>query len=400
MLTSAQIGAGINIAPNAARILQGLGLCEQLEAIAWEHDKTLLKSYSDGRDLSVINMDRSVTLGFPDMVAHRIDLHDILVLEANKAEVVFHLDSEICDLTYTGDGSPRLIVKNGEKSCDTDVVFIGDGERSTLRSSILDSPIALRDSGDHVYRTVLPLCELETDPELHELGESPHKICWLGPRANALTYHMKRDKLLNIVLTSEHEVTDREDIQLTPVHVDREVLHTYRDWDPRLLKLLRQAGKWTKWTLLELPDVKSWMNGQRNAVLFGDAAHAMSPFLGQGAAMALEDAAVLGVLFSHLGAREDIPAALEGFEALRRPRISKVRSESLKMREVLSLDDGLEQCQRDEQLLSNIACDTNPHYLLNPGLKAQLFAFDVCVDAERWWTGHSNTSTSRSRSTS
>ncbi len=137
---------------------------------------------------------------------------------------------------------------------------------------------------------------------------------WLGPHGHVVHYPVRRGELLNIVAHIDSDAWTEE--SWTRQCNVSEVIETYANWNPILARLYPRSERWYKWALYDRDPLERWVNGR--ATLLGDSAHAMLPYLGTGAGMAIEDAVVLGAAFAQ--EREDVSTALKIYERLRVPR--------------------------------------------------------------------------------
>ena len=339
------VGAGIVVAPNMVRLLRKLGVIDaprapgfvRLEA-AWE-----FRRWADGRVLSVQPMgDECERLyGAPCYVAHRADVvaslqralpverleldHRLVALAQDEHEVVMTLASR--------DRRQRQIA--------ADVVIGADGIHSVVQAAIA-APRGARFSGLCAFRCLVPA---DAAPELARL---PVQTLWLGPGRHLVHYPISGGRLVNVVAfvpagawrteswTAEGDVAD--------------LRAEFAPWDARLGQLIAAAETTRRWAIFDRDPLDRWTRGRIS--LLGDAAHAMLPFFAQGAAQAVEDAAVLAGCLA--GATPGaVPAALERYEQIRRPRTTQVQVMS-RGREVQNhLADGPEQEERDAALASS-----------------------------------------------
>ncbi|KAF2706180.1 FAD/NAD(P)-binding domain-containing protein [Pleomassaria siparia CBS 279.74] len=284
--------------------------------------------------------------GTPYAVIHRYDLHTILYTEATNLGVNVLLSHGITsvDCTLPSATTTDGIVFKG------DLIIAADGEKSVCREIVTGEPLPSKDSGDHVYRIVISSASVRSSSDLAHLVDRPSINLLVGPGGHAMTYSLKRDGLLNIVLTMKHEGVEDPPQLPHPVPLD-EVKEAFRGWSA-VQGLLDPAQGSARWTLLETKMAERWVKGK--VALMGDAAHAMLPFLGQGAAMALEDAVVLSTLFKHHPNTTDLDVILQLYLRIRQPRVQSLKAKARRMRDAYAHHDGSQQQLRDQSLAADM----------------------------------------------
>ncbi len=296
----AEVGAGLQLSPNASRILRELGVLAEIEKCWLEPEMIRLVAGDTLRQLAAVPAGRFARERWdaPYGVLHRATLQRVL-LDTVRA-------NPLCQLHL---GTP--IESAGLPSNGPGVLIGADGVWSKTRASIDASP-SPRFSGNIAYRFTITAAAapdfLDRNSVSAFLGGSVHLVC----------YPLKESASFNLVaITSGNESTERWDSG-TASHQLETLRSRFRGWHPEALALLRNIEP-TYWPLYEASE-GSWQDG-RDRVLIGDAAHAMMPFAAQGAAMAIEDAYELAYF---LGSNP-IEQALPRFEAHRGPRIAKIR---------------------------------------------------------------------------
>jgi len=334
-----ETGAGIVVSPNMARPLARLGLLAKLEAFAvrleaaWE-----FRRWEDGRVLSVQRMEACRELyGVDCYVAHRADLMG-LFRDALPPEVL-HLDQRCVGMEQDG-RKVELTFENraGQRSRVTaDAVIAADGIHSTLRSSAsADALHEPRFSGLCAFRCLVPTSAAPA------MALRPVQTLWLGPGHHFVHYPVSGGRLVNVVAMAPAGAWRTESWIAEGSVAD--LMHEFEGWDARVTQLISAATDTKRWALYDREPLGSWVNGR--LALLGDAAHAMLPFFGQGAAQAVEDAEALGACLAGVGP-DAVPEALKRYESIRLPRASKVQLMS-RGREVQNhLPDGVEQERRD-----------------------------------------------------
>lgn len=339
-----EVGAGIVVAPNMVRLLDALGLHESLEACAvrleaaWE-----FRRWEDGRVLSAQPMGEACVrmYGTHCYVAHRADL--LAMLHGALPPGTAHLGRRCLGVLPQGDDAIALHWSERDGSehvTETDAVIGADGIHSVLRPYV-EPAIDVRFSGLCAFRGLVPA---EDAPAF---ARRAVQTLWLGPGRHFVHYPISSGRLVNLVgIVPAGDW--RDESWLAEGTVD-DLRAEYAGWDARVLQLIDGVRSTQRWAMYDRSPLPRWSRGR--VALLGDAAHAMLPFFAQGAAQALEDAAVLAACLRGVG-RDGVAEALARYDAIRRPRASEVQLMS-RGREVQNhLPDGPAQAARDETLAS------------------------------------------------
>jgi salicylate hydroxylase len=303
------VGAGLQLGPNAVRVLQALGVWDHLEDQCVAPARIRICDAANGNQLSVLELGDSFAkqFGAPYRVAHRADLINALAKTAESHEnISINLSHRVTGLDLTGD--PELLFMSGQREA-AGLVVAADGIRSPLRNHIAPGHDP-RISGETLYRALAPASAL---PE----GLDPEAVyLWLGPGAHVVHYPVSGGRRLNIVASIEvhHEMPGWN----APASRDT-VLEAMPNITTPLKRCLEAPASWLAWAGADLEPFNGWSRG--STVLVGDAAHGTLPYLAQGAAMALEDATSLA---DEIGNGDDVPDALVRFEARRQPRTARI----------------------------------------------------------------------------
>ena len=308
-----ETGAGIQLSPNATRVLFGLGLEPQLKAIAVA-PRAVEISTSDGRVLAEVPLGRSATerYGAPYWGIHRGDLQAALADAVRQhPDIVLKLGTRFEDYAVRPQGISVACRRGAEPAEEQGVALIGaDGLWSALRTRLghTQTPIFRQRTA---WRALVPAAQVE--PAFAE----PMVRLWLGRNAHLVHYPVRGGALVNVVAI----VGDRHAQPGWSRDGDgAELLASYpaERWAARPRALLSLPERWLKWSLHDLAPLRAWGDGP--VTLLGDAAHPMLPFLAQGAAMAIEDAAVLAA--SLADDPDHTAAAMRRYEAARGSRVA------------------------------------------------------------------------------
>lgn len=315
-----EVGAGIQLAPNAVRLLHRLGLEKDLEAVGVPSAGIELRHWEHGGRIGHIplGLECEHRFGAPYYLVSRPDLHAALLRRVPLDAV--RLSMSCSGFESSSDGV-RLFFSDGTVE-SADLVVGADGIASTIRSNLAqDEP---RFSGQTVYRG---LAEVRHTPHL---GVEPRSWIWAGPGRHFVCYPVAAGRLINFVATIPTERWDAESWS-EPGSLE-DVLGAFNGWDSTVHRVIEAAGAVTRWALHVRDADFTW--SRERVTLAGDAAHPMLPFLAQGATQGIEDAFALAACLKQ-STKDTIPAALERYEAARRPRAALVQRRSGELTRVL-----------------------------------------------------------------
>jgi salicylate hydroxylase len=308
---SDETGAGIQLGPNATRTLAALGILDAVEAHAFEPEAIVLFDGLSGRKLTSMPLGDAVRerYGAPYLTLHRADLHAALRGRAEAlASVSLNPDFEVTAIDAQG-GDVVARADSGREAKGTSLIG-ADGLWSTVRPLIVPEA-ALRFTGATAWRALLPWAGLPSPFAEPVVG------LWLGPKSHLVHYPVCGGELLNVVAVAEGGLALQGWNQAANADT---LLAGFTRWAKDSKSLLERIEGWRSWSLYRLTHLRHW--SQRRVTLLGDAAHPVLPYLAQGAALAIEDAATLAAC---LAARPGAPAeAFSRYEVLRRPRAERV----------------------------------------------------------------------------
>jgi salicylate hydroxylase len=322
-----EIGAAVNVAPNATRALVAIGLGEKIAAVGTTSPGIYTRNMQTGEYLEFNDRLKSAArYGAPYYTFHRADLLDVLAGGLDRR--LIHLDHRLVGIEERSEGVV-LAFANGAK-VEAEFVIGADGVRSVIRQALYgqDNPAY---TGQMVWRALLNGSDVPP-----EVLEPTGHIQWVGPGCHLLAYYIRGDKLLNIVT---QEDTDKwvEEGWSTRGDPD-EMRLSFPNPEPRLKKLLSLVTQCSKWGLFTRPLTDNWGHGRIQ--LIGDAAHAMLPNAGQGACQAFEDAYILA---RWLEACRNPVEAFANFRRIRIPRVHAVQRLSLANARFKHMRDSTEQ---------------------------------------------------------
>jgi len=308
-----EIGAAVNVSPQAAKALQAIGLGDKIAAVGNTSPGIYTRNMQTGEFLEFNDRHKSAArYGAPYYTFHRADLLDALASGLDQGAI--HPGHRLTGLEERSDRI-LLAFANGAR-VEAEIVIGADGVRSVIRQALYgdDNPTY---TGQMVWRALLNGGEV---PE--EVLEPTGHIQWVGPGCHLLAYYIRGRKLVNIVT---QEDTDKWVEEGWSTRGDPDEMRTsFPNPEPRLAKLLSLVTACSKWGLFTRPLTPNW--GRGRIQLIGDAAHAMLPNAGQGACQAFEDAYILA---RWLEASGDPAEAFGNFRRIRIPRVHGVQRLSL-----------------------------------------------------------------------
>lgn len=310
-----EIGAGIQLGPNAFHAFDYLGVGDAARAMAVYIDSLRLMDAISGEEITRVPLDDTFRSRFrnPYAVVHRGDLYSVF-LKACRAHKLIDLrtSSEVVD--YTQDGElVHAILADGERVAGRGLIG-ADGLWSNIRTKLVgDGPP--RVSGHTTYRSVIPT---ESMPE--DLRWNAATL-WAGPKCHIVHYPLSGWKVFNLVVTYHNDAP--EPVAGKLVSHD-EVRKGFEHVNARARQIIDHGRDWKLWVLCDREPVMNWVD--RRVALLGDAAHPMMQYFAQGACMAMEDAVCLSAeMEANSG---DIERALQSYQARRRLRTARVQLQS------------------------------------------------------------------------
>lgn len=322
-----EIGAGIQIGPNAFHAFDYLGVGDAARGKAVYIDHLLLMDAIRDERIAAIPLDDPFRRRFknPYAVIHRADLHGVL-LDACRASDLIELRTHSAVTGYDQDGaSVTARLASGDRVVGAALVG-ADGLRSKVRAQLVGDGEP-RVSGHTTYRSVIPT---ERMPE--ELRWNAATL-WAGPKCHIVHYPLKGGKVFNLVVTYHNDAA--EAVAGIPVTRD-EVRRGFEHVAERPRKIIEHGENWKLWVLCDRDPTDRWVDGR--VVLLGDAAHPMLQYLAQGACMALEDAVNLSHQVEAAGGR--LEEAFAAYNAVRFVRTGRVQLNSRLMGEFVYHPDG------------------------------------------------------------
>ena len=309
-----EIGAGIQLGPNCTRVLFDLGLEEALGDLSFRPQGSEIRHWKSGRVITSSPLGDSVQqrYGYPYLHIHRADLLDLLVDSVgDEPGITLHRASEVTGITRGGTGVS--VTTRAGKHFEADLLVGADGIHSVVREHLFgrEKPTF---TGNIAWRALVPSGRLPAG-----LVRSMATLWW-GPGAHFVHYYVRRGELVNWVCVKEKKGWEIESWQERGDY--RELKQDFKGWHSDLQLLIDNADRDSlyKWALFDRPPMPVW--GRGRITLLGDACHPTLPFMAQGAAMAIEDGAVLARCLSGAASYEE---SLGAYGSLRRSRTADVQ---------------------------------------------------------------------------
>ena len=315
-----EAGAGLQLSPNASRVLVELGLQPRLSHRAVTPDAISLMSARSGGEVVRLPLGEAATFraGAPYWVVHRADLQRALQAEVNdNPDIELRLGWQFEDVVAHARGLTIVQRSGMARQENLAVALIGaDGIWSAVRHHLFPE-VQPQFSGLIAWRGTLESTQLPRE------YTSPRVQLWMGPKAHLVTYPISGAREINVVAVVPG--TWNRPGWSTPGEAKeiKQVFSSSR-WPATARMMITAVDDWRKWALFTVPDGGQWSDGA--IALLGDAVHAMLPFAAQGAGMAIEDAAVLANCLGEVGENTaGIPAALKRYGRLRRARVARIQ---------------------------------------------------------------------------
>jgi 2-polyprenyl-6-methoxyphenol hydroxylase-like FAD-dependent oxidoreductase len=339
-----EIGAGIQLAPNAFHVFDMLGVGPYARANAVFIDELVLMDAVRGERITGIPLGGEFRrrFGNPYAVVHRADLHEALLRASRDSRIVdLRVNARVEDYEQDSRGVEARLA-SGEKipGC----CLIGaDGLRSAIRRKVVNDgePIV---SGHTTFRSVIPAERMPSDLRWNAA------TLWAGPKCHLVHYPLKGGKMFNLVVTAHNDAL--EAVAGKPVPKE-DVHRSFPHICERARQIIEHGQDWKLWVLCDREPVSNWVDGR--VALLGDAAHPMLQYFAQGACMALEDAVCLAEAVAKAG--DDIAAALAAYNRLRAPRTGRVQMSSRLIGEFIYHPAGAKAEVRNTTMRANTAED-------------------------------------------
>ncbi|MBR1221369.1 3-hydroxybenzoate 6-monooxygenase [Bradyrhizobium sp. U87765 SZCCT0131] len=343
-----EIGAGIQLGPNAFHAFDYLGVGEAARGMAVYVDQLRLMDALTAEEITHIDLREAFRSRFknPYAVVHRGDLHGVF-LKTCQADprIELRVSSEV--VGYDQDGS-SVTARLASGDTVTGSLLIGaDGLWSNIRKKVVNDG-APRVSGHTTYRSVIPTEQMPEDLRWNAA------TLWAGPKCHIVHYPLSGWKVFNLVVTYHNDAP--EPVAGKPVS-EEEVMKGFHHVHPRAQNIIRHGKDWKLWVLCDREPVETWIDGR--VALLGDAAHPMMQYFAQGACMALEDAVCLSHMLDKYP--DDHATALEVYRKQRMVRTARVQLQSRAIGEHIYHPAGAHAVLRNEIMRAKSSEDYYNH---------------------------------------
>jgi 2-polyprenyl-6-methoxyphenol hydroxylase-like FAD-dependent oxidoreductase len=307
-----RVGAGIQMMPNSMKVLRGIGVEERLRRIAFQPYSHLNREWDTGKVMRELPMPENL-FGAPYLCMHRADLHEALVSLVPEDSI--HLNKKLLGLDQTA-GQVTLTFADGTRAL-ADGVIGADGIHSVVRDIIAGPDMPIH-KGRIAYRAVF------SSSLLHGRDAGRSRTKWWGIDRHIVIYYTTATRSEVYFVTSVPEPAQWLTRESWSAKGEvTELRAAYEGFHPDVIAVLEACPDCHKWAILEREPLACWSDGR--VALLGDACHPMTPYMAQGAATAIEDAAILARCLDEVDG-EDIEGAFKRYEAHRKPRTSRIQA--------------------------------------------------------------------------
>lgn len=392
------VGAGIQLAPNMARILDRLGCWAQIAAEAVQCADTFIREGTTNQELGHVKLDYvQKTYGYPHMVGHRASLANSLYDACRKEPgVQFALGSLISDARFSGDRPSfqltPVAAPDEARRVECDILLGADGVKSQTRVSMLQElgeTATVVDSGQAAYRIMLTREQMADDAELLSLLDADTVTRWIGEKKHIIAYPIHNKQIYNISTAQpDTNFAGAPNTTYTTKGSKSAMLGVYADFCPMIHRMLNLVpdGDVVEWKLRVHEPLRTWVHG--SAALVGDACHPTLPHLAQGAAQAIEDGAVLGVVLAPGriadGSPATVNAALKVYEGVRKARAEALVELAAENGRSMHLGTGKAKEERDKVFAAlKTGKGPVPDKWADADVQRMIYGVDIVEEAEK-----------------
>ncbi|KAF2095983.1 FAD/NAD(P)-binding domain-containing protein [Rhizodiscina lignyota] len=383
-----EIGAGIQMTPNASRLLIRWGVDKEIGEDLVCFDELNMRR-KDGRKIGYTLIKRVETAcGTPWWVVHRHHLHNGLAKVAQRYGADIKIDSRVATIKW----SDKVTVSTEKGTTYTFDFLIGaDGVSSIVRRTLYPNVTPTPPTNNAAYRAIVPFSQIAEDPIARELiggpsGSKRSMEVWMAPKSYIISYPISNGRDFNMVLSHHRPapVPKLEDIDM------QELYDEYKDYDPRIKRIVDMIPSAQRWPLLVTGPLDSWSNDRKNIVVMGDAAHSMTNHMAQGAATSMEDGAFLGTCMKAYieGTLPDMKTVVDLYEQNRMP-LADMKQQVSFLNGAIWMLDGEDADARDATMAPELTGAAERGELLrsanlygDPQCVAQVYGYNVIEHAD------------------
>jgi len=395
------VGAGIQLPPNMARILERLGCWEDITKESTKIQSTSIRQGSTNQELAHVDLSEVKSqYGFQHQVGHRSNLAGSMYEACKKyPSVKFNFACSVEQIDSFGPHPSFTVLprKGGDKyKVEVDVLLGADGIKSNVRTAMLalergNNQPKIIDTQQAAYRIMLKRDQMKHDPELLQLVDSDAVVRWIEPRRHVIAYPVSNKQIYNISTAHpDSHFAAAPSATYTTRGEKSAMLEEYKDFGETVHKLLALVpeGEVCEWKLRVHEPLPTWVN--QTTALVGDACHPTLPHLNQGAAQAIEDAAVLSVVLSRLPdtSASSINKALRVYQEVRKERADTLVQLAAQSGRTLHLGEGAAKAERDAQFKAlKEKTGKNPDKWADADVQRKIFSHDCMQAAEDEFEG-------------
>jgi salicylate hydroxylase len=387
------VGAGIQLAPNLARILDQFGVWAQIEAEATDVTETSIRQGASDEELAHVDLSYiRKTYSHPHMTGHRVSLAGGLYKGCQQEgdKITFHFAHELISIESFGP-KPTLTIKprNGQPTqLECDVLLAADGVKSTARVAMLKQlgvTAKIIDTNQAAYRIMLHRADMANDPDLLKLIDMDGVTRWIGEKRHIIAYPVQNHEIYNLsTVQPDDNFAAAPDTTYTTKGSKKVMLDVFHDFCPRVQKMLNLVpdGEVCEWKLRVHEPLPTWIYG--STALVGDACHPTLPHLNQGAAQAIEDAASVAVALERCpsASAEDVSRALKVYEKVRKDRAYLLVDLAAQSGKALHLGEGKAKEERDKAFAAVKEGGKVPDKWADADIQKMIYTFDPARETE------------------
>ncbi|KAJ5220558.1 salicylate hydroxylase [Penicillium chermesinum] len=340
-----EIGAGIQMTPNVSVLLQRWGVDKVIgdNLVQFEELNMRRKDGTRVGYTKIATLEES--LGRPWWVVHRAHLHEGLVKIAKSLGAKILINSAVASIRH--ESADKVFVETANGASYTFDFLIGaDGINSITRRTLFPTVTPEPPTTNCAYRALVPYDEIRKDPIAKELIEKKTMEVWMAENAYIITYPISAGNLFNLVLSHHRPEKLRATVPEVPIE---ELRNEYKDFDPRIKRIVDMIDHTSRWPLMMTGPLDSWSSPRKNVVLMGDAAHSMVNHMAQGAATSMEDGAFLARCIGKVvEGKIRLDEAVRIYEQERMPKAHAKQQVSFINGAIWHLPDGPAQRARDK----------------------------------------------------
>ncbi|QKX60125.1 uncharacterized protein TRUGW13939_07267 [Talaromyces rugulosus] len=342
-----EIGAGIQMTPNVSILLQRWKVADVIGENLVQFEELNMRR----KDGTLVGHTEIATLEHnlnrPWWVVHRAHLHEGLATITKEHGAQIHIASRVVHVDF--DKTEQVTVATDKGSKYTfDLVIGADGINSIVRKALFPNVAPEPPTTNCAYRAIVPYEQIRKDPISKTLIDKLTMEVWMAPNAYIITYPISAGKDFNLVLSHHRPEKLRATESDVPIE---EMYREYKDFDPRIQRIVNMITETSRWPLMVTGPLKSWSSPKKNVVLMGDAAHSMVNHMAQGAATSMEDGAFLAkCIGSVVQGKLKLQEAISLYEQERMPKAYAKQQVSFINGALWMLPDGPEQQARDRSM--------------------------------------------------